>query len=65
MAGVVEQQSGQELIGFVAHDGAVGPLGEGFLPNGFKQRPIYDRGLLARQDLVLVFDLADIKAVAQ
>ena len=26
MAGVVEQQSGQQMVGFVAYDGAVGPL---------------------------------------
>ena len=25
------------MIRFVAHDGAVGPLGEGFPPDGFKQ----------------------------
>ena len=45
--------------------GAVGPLGEGFLPDRLKQRAIHDRRLLARQDLILVFDLADIEVIAQ
>jgi hypothetical protein len=30
-----------------------------------KQRPVHDDRLLARQDLILVFDLADIEAIAQ
>src|SRR6266404_3171603 len=37
----------------------------GFLPDCVKQRAIHDRRLLARQDLVPVFDLADIEVVAQ
>ena len=43
----------------------MGPLGEAFLADGLKQRAIHDRRLLAGQDLVLVFDLADIEVVAQ
>src|SRR5258707_14566356 len=35
------------------------------LPIRVKQRTIHDRRLLARQDLILVFDLADIEVVAQ
>ena len=65
MAGIVEQQSRQQVIGFVAYDGAVRPLGEGFLPDRLKQRAIHDRRLLAGQDLILVFDLADIEVIAQ
>jgi hypothetical protein len=42
MAGIVEQQSCQQVVGFVAHDGAVGPLGEGFLSDRLKQRAIHD-----------------------
>src|SRR5882762_3936451 len=30
-----------------------------------KQRTVHNRRLLARQDLILVFDLADIEVVAQ
>src|SRR5713101_8180538 len=65
MPGIVKQQSCQQVVGFVAYDGAVGPLGKGFLPDRLKQRAIHDRRLLARQDLVPVFDLADIEVVAQ
>src|SRR6266403_5335827 len=65
MAGIIEQQPCQQVIGFVAYDSAVGPLGEGFLPDGVKQRAIYDRRLLARQNLVLVFDLANIEVIAE
>src|ERR1700745_578641 len=53
------------MTGFVAYDRAMGPLGEGFLADGLKQRAIHDRRLLAGQDLVLVFDLANIKVIAQ
>jgi hypothetical protein len=49
----------------VAAPELMGPLGEGFLADGLKQRAIHDRRLLAGQDLVLVFDLADIKVIAQ
>jgi hypothetical protein len=65
MPGIVKQQSCQQVVGLVAHDDAVGPLGEGFLPDRLKQRAIHDRWLLAGQDLILVFDLADIETVAQ
>src|SRR5258705_12231002 len=53
------------MVGLAAHDGAVRPLGKRFLPNRFKQRTIYDRRLLTWQDLILVFDLADIEVVTQ
>jgi hypothetical protein len=46
------------MVGFVTNDGAVRPLSDGFLPDCLEQRAIHDRGLLARQDLILVFDLA-------
>ena len=38
MAGIVKQQSRQQLVGLVAHNGAVGPLGEGFMSDRLKQR---------------------------
>ncbi len=65
MAGIVEQQSRQQVVGFVACDGAVGPLGEGFLPDRVEQRAIHDRRLLSRQDLILVFDFANIEMIVQ
>src|SRR5258706_3020777 len=65
MAGIIEQQPCQQMVGLATYDGAVGPLGEGFLSDRVKQRAIHDRRLLARQDLVLVFDLADIEVIAQ
>jgi len=40
-------------------------LGEGFLSDCLKQRAVHDRRLLSRQDLILVFNLADIEVVAQ
>src|SRR3984893_16111585 len=56
---------GRAMAGLVAYDGAVGPLGEGFLPDCLKEGAIHDRRLLARQDLILVFDLTDIEMIAQ
>jgi hypothetical protein len=38
MPGIVKQQSRQQLVGLVAHNGAVGPLGEGFMSDRLKQR---------------------------
>ncbi len=40
-------------------------MGEGFLPDRLKQLAIHNRRLLAGQDLVPVFDLADIEVIAQ
>src|SRR6202040_2064241 len=65
MAGIVKQQSGQQLVRLAAYDGAVGPLREGLLPDCVIQRAIHDRWLLTRQDLILVFNLPDIEAIAQ
>src|SRR5258706_9592740 len=65
MAGIIEQQPCQQMVGLATYDGAMGPLGEGFLSDRFKQRAIHDQRLLARQDLVLVFYLADIEVVTQ
>src|SRR5258708_27426768 len=53
------------MIGFVAADGAMRPLGKCLLSDRIKQRAIHDGRLPARQDLILVFDLADIEVVAQ
>jgi len=53
------------VVGLAAYDGAVGPLGEGFLSDYIKQSAIHNRRLLAGEDLILVFDLADIEVVAQ
>ena len=63
--GIMRWQSRQQVVGLVAHEGAVRPLGEGFLSDRLKQRAIHDRRLFARQDLTLVFDLADIEVVAE
>ena len=63
--GIVEQQPRQELVGLVTYEGAVRPLGKCLLPARIKQRAIHDRRLLTRQNLILVFDLADIEVVAQ
>src|ERR1700732_4770820 len=65
MPGIVEQQPCQQMVGLVAYGGAVGPLGEGFLPDCLKEGAIHDRRLLARQDLILVFDFTDIEMIAQ
>jgi len=40
MAGVIEQQSCQQVVGFVARDSTVGPLSEGLLPDCGKQLAI-------------------------
>ena len=53
------------MVGFVANDGAVRPLSEGFLPDRLEQRAVHDWGLLARQDLILVFDLPNIEVIAK
>src|SRR6202140_5079086 len=65
MPGLVKQQSRQQVVGLVARDGAVGPLGERFLPDRLEQRAVHDRWLFAGQDLILVFDLANIEMIAQ
>ena len=65
MTGIVEQKPCQEVVGFAANDGAVRPLGERFLADRLKQSPVHDRRLLAWQDLILVFDLADIEVITQ
>jgi len=65
MAGIVEQQPCQQVVGLAAYDGAVGPLGKCLLADCLKQRAIHDRRLPARQDLVFVFDLADIEVITQ
>src|SRR5258708_5390283 len=59
------KDSCQQVVGLVAYDDAVGPLGERFLPDCLKQPAVHDRWLLAGQDLILVFDLADIEVIAQ
>src|SRR4051812_36094479 len=53
------------MVGFAAHDGAVRPLSEGFLPDCLEQRAVDDGRLLARQDLIFVFDLADVEVIAE
>src|SRR5713101_5322094 len=65
MAGIVEQQSCQQVVGFVADEGSVGPLGEGFLPDCIKEPAIHNWRLPPGEDLILVFYLADIEVVAQ
>src|SRR5882757_9102010 len=65
MSGIVKQQTRQQVVRLVPYNGAVGPLGKGFLPDRVKQCAIHYRRLLTRQDLMLVFDLADIEVIDQ
>src|SRR5258708_28267297 len=65
MAGIIEQQSCQQVIGLVPYGGAMRPLCERSLPDCVKQRAIHYRRLRARKDIILVFDLADIEMVTQ
>src|SRR5258708_23310022 len=53
------------MIVCVAKSGRGGPLTRELLLARIKYRAIYDRRLLAGQDLVLIFDLTDIEPVAQ
>jgi hypothetical protein len=65
VAGIVEQQASQEMVGFGFGVTSVGPLIAELLLNCIKKLPIHDRWLLAGQDFTLVFDLADIEPVTQ
>src|SRR5258705_12310634 len=65
VARIVVQQARQEMVGFGFGVISVGPLIGELLLNCIKKLPIHDRWLLAGQDLILVFDLADIEPVAQ
>src|SRR6266436_7044756 len=65
VAGIVEQQPRQEMVGFAFGVISVGPLIGELLLNCIKKLPFHDRWLLTGQDLALVFDLADIEPVAQ
>ena len=47
MAGIIKQQPGQQMIGFVAYGGAVRPLLEGFLPDRITLYP----GVIAKATL--------------
>ena len=62
---VVEQQPRQEMVAGVPDRRSSGPLIRELLLNRIEQCTVHDRRLLAGQDLVLVFDLADIEAIAQ
>jgi len=62
---IVVQQPGQEMFGFGFGVISVRPLIGELLLNCIKKLPIHDRWLLAGQDLIPVFDLADIEPVAQ
>src|SRR5882757_1825594 len=53
------------MVGFGFGMISVRPLIGELLLNGIKKLPIHDRWLLAGQDFILVFDLADIEPVAQ
>jgi hypothetical protein len=65
VAGIVEQEAGQEMVGFGFGVISVRPLIGELLLNSIKKLPIHDRWLLAGQDFTLVFDLANIELVAQ
>jgi hypothetical protein len=49
--GIVEQQAGQEMVGFGFGVISVGPLVGELLLNSIKKLPIHDRRLLTGQDL--------------
>ena len=53
------------MIARIPHRGPMGPLVGQLLLDRIEQGPVHDGRLRARQDLVFVFDLADIEAVAQ
>ncbi len=53
------------MVGCVPDAGPGGPLIRKLLLDRIEQSALHDRWLLARQDLALVSDLADIKPVAQ
>jgi hypothetical protein len=62
---VIKQQSGQQVVTCVADAGLGGPLIRKLLLNRIEEGTVHDRRLLARQDVALISDLADIKPVAQ
>ena len=65
MAGIVEQQILQKVIGFLSGQSFVGLMGRQLLLDRLEQALIHDRWLLPRQDLALILDLTDIEPVAQ
>ena len=65
VTGVIEQQSGQQVVAGVPDPGPGGPLIRELLLDRIEQGALQDRRLLAGQDVALVSDLADIEAVAQ
>ena len=65
MTDIVEQKSGQQMVARVPRRGSSSPMIRELLLDRIKQRAIHDRRLFAGQDLVFVFDLTDIKTIAQ
>src|SRR6266404_3027267 len=65
VARIVEQQAGQEMVGFGFGVVSVGPLIGELLLNCLKKLSFHDHWLLAGQDFTLVLDLADIEPVTQ
>src|ERR1700687_2963337 len=65
MTDVVEQKSGQQMVARVPCRGSSSPLIRELLLDRIKKRAVHDRRLFAGQDLVFVFDVTDIKTIAQ
>ena len=65
MAGVVKHQTGQEMAEGGPGSGLMTPLVREHRLDAIEQVAIEDRGLLARIDLPLVVDLANVEAIAQ
>jgi hypothetical protein len=64
MTDVVEQKSSQQMVARVPRRGSSSPLIRELLLDRIEKHAIHDRRLFAGQDLVLVFDLTDIKTIA-
>jgi hypothetical protein len=64
MAGIVEQQILQKVIGFLPGQSLVGLMGRQLLLDSLEQAFVHDRRLLARQDLARVLELTNKEAVA-
>jgi hypothetical protein len=65
MTGVIKNQTGQEMAEGGPGSGLMTPLVREHRLDTIEQVTIQDRGLLARIDLALVVDLANVEAIAQ
>jgi hypothetical protein len=65
MTGVIKNQTGQEMAEGKPGSGLMTPLVREHRLDTIEQVTIQDRGLLARIDLPLVVDFANVETVAQ